>query len=49
MRNDSKLNKACTYLLSLIADGWEYPDAHTKAVNKFNVNADQLADLYDQA
>lgn len=49
MHNDSKLKKACSYLLGLIADGWEYPDAHAKAANKFKVNADHLADLYDQA
>lgn len=46
MRN--KLTRAHEYLLDLIADGWEYPDAHSKAVSKYKVNAEQLADLYDQ-
>lgn len=48
MRNDNKLIKAHSYLLELIADGWEYPDAHSKAANKFKVNGDQLSELYDQ-
>lgn len=42
-----KLEKALDFLNSLIADGWEFPDAHSKAASKFKVNSDQLTELYD--
>ena len=43
----TKLNKALTYCIELIAAGREYPDASATAAAKFNVNTDELAEAYD--
>ena len=42
------MQKALEFMLYLINDeGYEYPDAHTITLRKFNVKADELAALYD--
>lgn len=41
------LDQALQYMNQLIAKGVEYPDAHTKAIMKFDVDGDDLAYLYD--
>ena len=38
---------ALKYLVSLIEQGYEYPDAEWKASQKYNVSPDKLRDLYD--
>jgi len=43
----TKLNKALTYCIELIAAGQEYPDASAAAAAKFNVSTDALAEAYD--
>lgn len=43
------IDDALSYLLALIASGWEYPDAHTKTVLRFRCDADELAAAYDAA
>lgn len=40
---------ALIYLRGLIAQGWEYPDAHTKTVLRFHCNSDELTAAYDAA
>ncbi|QKE60635.1 hypothetical protein HWD29_gp134 [Klebsiella phage KpS8] len=43
----NNLDLAYNYMLSLIADGVEYPDAQTKAAMRYDVDSDQLSDMYD--
>lgn len=43
----TKLDKALDYLLSLVARGVEYPDAEFSAACKFNVDSDELREMYD--
>ena len=43
----TKLNKALTYCIELIAAGREYPDASATAAAKFNVSIDALTEAYD--
>ena len=38
---------ALNYLVMLIEQGYEYPDAEWKASQKYNVPAEELRDLYD--
>lgn len=42
-----QVDKALVYLNVLISQGWEYPDAHTKAVMKYKVDGDDLSSAYD--
>ncbi|MDI6976536.1 hypothetical protein [Serratia sp. Se-RSBMAAmG] len=42
-----QIDKALVYLNALIREGYEYPDAHTKAVLKYNVDGDDLSEAYD--
>ncbi len=42
------MSKALVYLNALIAQGWEYPDAHAKAATTFAVDSVELQHLYDQ-
>jgi hypothetical protein len=39
--------EALDHLIELINMGYEYPDAHCKAVKKFKVDPDELQSLYD--
>ncbi|GEM_PF-1929074 len=41
------MTKAFDYLLSLIEQGWEFPDACAKAATKFDVSHDLLRRMYD--
>lgn len=41
------MTDAIDYLISLINDGWEYPDAEYKAAKKFGVDCDELRQCYD--
>lgn len=43
----SQIDRAFLYMVDLLAQGWEYPDAHTKAVTRFNVDGEELATMYD--
>lgn len=43
----SKLDKAFNYLIELMDDGAEYPDAELLASMKFRVSVDELRELYD--
>lgn len=45
----SKVEQALIWMLKQIADGKEYPDAHTSAAIKFGVDADELRDAYDNS
>ena len=47
LNESGDLHQALQYMNELIAGGAEYPDAHTKAIMKFDVDGDDLADLYD--
>ena len=42
-----RLTQALHYLRQLIADGWEYPDAHWKASHRMRVCPDALQAAYD--
>lgn len=42
-----RLANALNYLLSLIQQGWEYPDAEWKAASTHTVSSDALRDAYD--
>jgi hypothetical protein len=42
------LDRAYTYLLSLINQGVEYPDAEYRAATKFNVSQTCLRRMYDE-
>lgn len=42
-----RLNDAYVYMLSLIADGVEYPDAQWRASCDFDVHHTQLQEMYD--
>lgn len=44
-----RLFAALDMLQALIAQGWEYPDAHAKACTKYGIDGDTLADAYDAA
>lgn len=44
---DSDLDKALDFLVSLVARGVEYPDAHTEACIKYRVDGDLLTSAYD--
>lgn len=46
MSKSDKLDEALQYLEELIEQGWEYPDAHPKAVMKFKVDGEELQELY---
>lgn len=35
-------------LISLISDGWEFPDAAYKAARMHHVNQEELETLYDE-
>lgn len=41
------LDLAYAYMISLIAEGVEYPEAQTKAAMRYNVDSDQLSNMYD--
>jgi hypothetical protein len=41
------MGEALEYLIQLIHDGVEYPDAEYKAVKKYGVSADELRACYD--
>jgi hypothetical protein len=41
------MDRALTFLLLLIQDGVEYPDAEWKAASKFQVGSDALRRAYD--
>ena len=41
------LELALRYMLKLIAEGYEYPDAQWKATQRYNVSADDLTEAYD--
>jgi hypothetical protein len=43
----SNITQALETLNNLIGKGWEYPDAHAKAVTLHKVDADELAAAYD--
>lgn len=43
------MSSALTYLQELIAQGREYPDAHTSTVLHFGCDGDELAAEYDNA
>lgn len=40
--------KALELLANLINLGMEYPEAHTRVCIKYNVDGDQLSELYDK-
>lgn len=40
---------AKNYLIQLISQGIEYPEAHTQTCIKFKVDGDELSKLYDDA
>lgn len=42
-----RLDNALAALNALIADGFEYPDAHTKVAIEHGVDGDALRDAYD--
>jgi hypothetical protein len=42
------MSNALAYLIELVEDGMEYPDAEFKAARKFQVPADELRDDYDR-
>lgn len=42
------MQAALDYLNALVAQGWEYPDAHSKAAMKHGVDADDLQVEYDR-
>lgn len=41
------LELALRYMLKLIAEGYEYPDAQWKASQRYHVSADDLTEAYD--
>lgn len=43
----NNLYLAYNYMLSLIADGVEYPNAQIKVAMRYNVNSDDLSNMYD--
>lgn len=43
----TQLDLALDLLLSLVARGVEFPEAHTRACMKYSVNGDDLTALYD--
>ncbi len=49
MTMQAHLNAAYAYMLALIEDGMEYPEAQWKAAHKFHVSADALQEMYDEA
>jgi hypothetical protein len=44
--SQSKIDEAFEYMLKLIDEGVEYPDAQWKASSKFAVNGDTLQAMY---
>ncbi len=42
------MQAAFDYMIKLINDGYEYPDAEWKASNQFNVSSDELREMYDE-
>lgn len=44
----SQLQKALNMLASLMACGWEFPDASVKAANNYYVKIDDLRNEYDK-
>lgn len=44
----SRLSSALSTLLAFIATGWEFPDACSKAALRWDVDYDELRDLYDE-
>ncbi len=42
------MQAALDYLNALIAQGWEYPDAHAKAAMKHGVDGAELQSEYDR-
>ena len=49
MTMQAHLDAAYAYMLALIEDGMEYPEAQWKAAHKFHVSADALQEMYDEA
>ena len=41
------MQAAFDYMIKLINNGYEYPDAEWKASSKFNVPSDELKEMYD--
>lgn len=41
------MSKAVDYMLQLIEDGMDYPDALYKTSDKFRISHDALAEAYD--
>lgn len=44
----TSMQAAFDYMIKLINDGYEYPDAEWKASNQFNVSSDELREMYDE-
>ncbi|MNF20813.1 hypothetical protein D3C87_616150 [compost metagenome] len=47
MKKAANMDGALEYLIQLIDDGYEYPDAQYKASQKFKVSAEELQERYD--
>lgn len=42
------VTNATIHLVMLVTEkGWEYPDAHAATVMKFDVDGDELSQMYD--
>lgn len=41
------MSDALAYMVELIADGMEFPDAQWKASQRYKVSADELTEEYD--
>lgn len=44
----NKLSQAYYYMIQLINQGLEYPEAHTQACMKYDVDGDELTRMYDE-
>lgn len=42
------LSKALAMLENKLEDGWEWPDAHSRACAVFEVDGDELSEEYDR-
>lgn len=47
-KQSGRLESAFSYMISLIDEGYEYPDAQWKAAYKFSVDCSELEQLYDE-
>lgn len=47
MKKAANMDGALEYLIQLIDDGYEYPDAQYKASQKFKVSSEELQERYD--